>query len=119
MKTKHVTVEEIQNTIAQLRKDPSTRRRFPRELWDEIIALTKTYSVQDLCQQLHLNPIYLKRKMDQFKEQVLEFREISLEAPLITTDVVTIEINSSTGLTAKIQGPLACLNYLCKLFERQ
>ena len=118
MEAKFIPIEEIRSTLDRLRQDPNTQRRFPRELWTSIIQLTTIYPVEEVCRQLQINPIYLKRKIHQSKEPALEFREIVMPAAQSTSDTVTIELRSADGLQAKIQGPLSCLDYLSKLFRR-
>jgi hypothetical protein len=116
MNTTLLSIEEIRSTLTRLRENPNTRRNFPRELWDSIIQLTKIHSIEEVCSQLKINPLYLKRKIDQLKEKTLEFREISIQSPLTTSESVSIELSATSGLKAKIQGPISCLNYLQKLF---
>ena len=117
MKAKITTLEEIRSTLDRLRQDPKTRRHFPRELWTSIIQLTKIYPVEEGCLRLQINPIYLKRKIHQSKDPVLEFREIVMPAAQPASDIVTIELKSANGLQAKIQGPFSCLTYLTQLFR--
>jgi hypothetical protein len=119
MNAKLIPMDEIRSTLDRLRQDPSTQRKFPRELWGSIIQLTKVYPIEEVCRRLRIDPVYLQHKMDQSQEQALEFREISMQAISSVSDRVTIELSSSTtGLKARIQGPPSCLNYLHKLFER-
>jgi hypothetical protein len=118
MEAKFVSIEDIRSTLDRLRQDPNTKRRFPRELWDSIIHLTKTYPIEEVCRRLDILPAYLKDKMHQFKEQVLAFHEIPIPVPLSFPDTITIELSTTTGLKAKIQGPPSCLNCLFKLFGR-
>jgi transposase-like protein len=117
MDSKFVPIEKIRSSLDQLRQDPNTRRKFPRELWASIIHLTKTYPVEEVCRRLQIHPVYLKRKIHQSKEPALEFREIVMPAVQSAPDTVTIELRSADGLQAKIQGPSSCLNYLSKLFR--
>lgn len=118
MESKFVSIEDIRHTLDRLRQDVKTQRRFPRALWDAIFQLTKKYPVKEVCSRLEINPTYLHRKIQQSKEQVLEFREIHIQAPLSSFDMVTIELNSTAGLKARIQGPISCLDYLQNLFGR-
>ncbi len=118
MKAKFISIEEIRSILDRVRKDPNTQRKFPRELWTSIIELTKIYPFEEVCRQLQINPIYLKRKIHQSKEQLLEFREIVMPVVQSVSNTVTIELRSADGLQAKIQGPFSCLNYLSKLFRR-
>lgn len=118
MENNNISIEEIRLTLTQLRQNPNTKRRFPREFWDAIIQLTKCHPIKEICRQLQINPAYLKDKMREFKEEVLEFREITVQGSLPLTDTITIELSTTAGLKAKIQGPIACMDSLCKLFGR-
>src|SRR3989338_8572888 len=118
MESKFTSIEEIRSTLDRLRQDPNTKRRFPQELWNAIIQQTKNCPIEEVCSRLQINPIYLQRKIHRVEDQVLEFREIQVQAPLQSSDIVTIELDSSTGLKAKIQGPLSCLDCLRNLFGR-
>ena len=102
-------IEEIRATLTRLRQNPATKKRFPSETWDAIIQLTKTYSHQEVCQQLQLNLCLLKRKIKQ-RVASTEFREIPLIN--ISLETVIIELITKNGMQAKIQGPLSCLNCL-------
>lgn len=118
MDTKFIPIEKIQSTLYRLRQDPKTRRNFPRELWNSIIQQTKIYPVKEVCRRLQINPTYLKRKIHQSKQPAFEFREIIMPVAQSVSDTVTIELRSTDGLQAKIQGPGSCLNYLSQLFGR-
>jgi hypothetical protein len=100
-------LEKIYTALSVLRKESKTHR-YPKELWEEIILLTNTHSVETICKHLKINPSYLKRKLRQLQAPPLDFQEIS--APL--SACVLIEISTPSGLTAKIQGPISCLSYL-------
>lgn len=117
MKAKFIPIEEIRSTLDQLRQDPNTQRKFPQELWASIIQQTKIYSIEEVCLRLQISPVYLKRKIHQSKESALEFREIVMPIAQPTSDTVTIELKSTDGLQAKIQGPSSCLSYLTQLFR--
>ena len=116
MKTTNLTIEDIRSTLTQLRQNPKTQRNFPQKLWESIVQLTEIYSVEDLCCKLLINPTYLKKKIRESKKQALEFREVLMPMPQPVSDTVTIELSTSSGLNAKIQGPIACLDNLYKLF---
>ena len=118
MDAKFIPIKEIRSSLDQLRQDPNTRRKFPKELWTSIIQLTKIYPVEELCRQLQINSVYLKRKIHQSKEPTLEFREIVMPIAQSASDTVTIELRAADGLQAKIQGPSSCLNCLSQLFRR-
>jgi hypothetical protein len=111
------SLDEIHTTLMRLRQGATTRRKFPKELWTAIIHLTKTHSIEEVCQRLQINPIYLKRKIHQSKKtEPLEFHEVQLQG--LNSGMVVIELSSNTGLSARIQGPLSCLNCLQSLFGR-
>ena len=118
MKTQLTTIEEIRTALHKLRQDPNTKRKFPQELWSSIIQLTKIYPLEDVCRQIDINPVYLKRKIQQSKEKTIEFREITFSTSLTPSNAITIELNSHDGLKAKIQGPISCLDCLYKLFGK-
>ena len=116
MEAKCTSIDDIRSHLDQVRQNPKTRFKFPRELWDSIVQLTKTHSVEELCHLLDIKLSYLKYKVHQSKEQNLEFRELSVAASQVNLETVIIELSSSKGMKAKIQGPVSCLNYLCKFF---
>jgi len=118
MDAKFITIEEIKATLDQLRQDPNTQRKFPKELWISIIQLTKIHPIVEVCRLLQIKPIYLKRKIHQYQEPTVQFQEVIMPEVFSASDSVTVEIKSIDGLQAKIQGPSSCLNYLCKLFGR-
>jgi len=115
MKTHLNTIEEIRSTLTKLRKDPNTKRRFPKFLWDSIIRLTKVYPLEDICCQTNIHPAYLKHKIRQFKKEPLEFREVTFSS-LPSPKEITIELSSPDGLKAVIRGPISCLDCLYPLF---
>lgn len=114
------TLEEIHTTLKILRGNPSFRNRFPKQLWDTIIELTKVIPFQEVCRQLKIQPAYLKRKIQQSQNipsNTVDFHEISYgiqDSHL--ADAVVIELISDSGLRARIQGPSTCLNCLSSLF---
>lgn len=109
---------EIEAALTQLRQQAKTSRRFPQELWDAIISLTQTHSIQVVSLRLNINAAYLKQKIRESHEiSPLDFREIS--APVqACSNTVSIELVSDFGVRAKIQGPSSCLGYLSSLFRR-
>lgn len=117
MKNRDLSIEEILATLTRLRENPNSRRHFPRELWNSIIQLTKSHTVKEISTRLQINPVYLKQKINQFKEQTMEFREVFIQNSLTTSENVVVELSDvKSGLKAKIQGPISCLNFLQKLF---
>lgn len=105
------TLEQVACKLNTLRQDPKTRRRFPQDFWDTVIRLAETHTLNEICQKLCLNPVYVKRKIDNVKKAP-QFCEVF--AALSGT--VTIEL-STNGLQAKIQGPKECIHYLLPLFR--
>ena len=81
MDTLYATIEEIRTTLDRLRQDPQTRRRFPKELWDSIVQLTRSYSFNTICSQLDISPAYLKQKVRKVREEEVEFHELSFPNP--------------------------------------
>ena len=59
MKPQSDSLEEIHATLTSLRQEVTGRRKFPKELWNSIIRLTKIYSITEICQRLELSPAYL------------------------------------------------------------
>lgn len=115
MNTKLPSLEEMHTVLIQLRHDPKTKKHFPRKVWDTIIDLTKVHAFDEVCQQLPISPGLLKRKIrQQSRSDEPKFQEISLSSTPCNT--VFIEISARSGMTAKIQGPISCLNYLQQFF---
>jgi hypothetical protein len=114
------TLEEIRDTLVHLRANPKSRRKFPVEIWKSIIQLTHTYSLEQVCQQLDIQPAYLKQKikqLEQFQKNRVDFIEVSPLFPITQADSVTIELTSSSGIKALIRGSTSCLNILSSLFK--
>ena len=113
------SLEEIQATLELLRKESTTRQKFPKELWDAIIRLTQVHSMQEICKKLKFNPAYLKLKIRQSQASpTIDFQEISPPLHDVAhSDIITIELSLNSGLKAKIQGSLSCLSCLQSLFR--
>lgn len=120
MSDQRKTLEEIHAALKTLRERPRSRRRFPKQLWDSILELTKIHSHQKICRQLEIHPAYLKRKIQKAQNispNNLDFQEIFCEPQSRNLDdAVIVELTSNSGLKAKIQGPSSCLSYLSSLF---
>lgn len=115
MNFQKMSLEEVLSTLISLRQDAMTRRRFPKALWEAIIRLTKTHPLNEICQHLQINPIYLKRKMLQAqRSEPLDFHEVTVHN--VPSDTIVIELDSHSGLKARIQGPISCLSCLNQLF---
>jgi hypothetical protein len=111
-----VSFDEVRSTLACLRLGRNTKRRFPREVWHSIFQLTKIHSFETVCHELQIHPVYLKRKMAQLQEEpALAFQEVCF--PQRPFDSIVIELNSNSGVRAKVHGPVVCLEYLYKLFK--
>ena len=112
------SLEEIHATLELLRKESTSRQKFPKELWNAIIRLTQVHSIQEICKKLKFNPAYLKLKIRQSQESsTIDFHEVSPSLHGMHSDVITIELSLHPGLKAKIQGPLSCLSCLRSLFK--
>jgi len=115
MSKKINSIDKVKKALTLIRKKSKTK--FPKELWDSIINLTHTHSFQEVCESLQISPVYLKRKICQSQNtNSLDFQEISMPA-ISSPEIVVIELNSSSGLSARIQGPLNCLNCIYTLFK--
>lgn len=74
------TLKEIQSALKTLRENTSSRKRFPQQIWDVIIELTEVIPFQEVCQQLEIQPAYLKRKIQQSQNippDTIDFQEVS------------------------------------------
>lgn len=115
------TLGDVYAALEALRRDPKSRRRFPKEVWGAIIRLTHTYPVGQVCTQLKIPLVHFKRKMQQLQKAPLEnveFQEISCHMEgFRQTNTVIIELLSDSGLRARIQGTSDCLNCLSALFK--
>lgn len=117
------TINDVQAVLTTLRNSSGSRRKFPKEVWDSIIHLTKTQSIEQVCRQLQLQPAYLKRKMQQLQKvssqtAEMDFQEIAFPIQNFhSADTVVVELSSDSGLRAKIQGSSSCLNYITSLFK--
>lgn len=109
-----MSIEEVRSLIEELHQGDKTRRRFPKEVWESIIQLTQTQSVEEVCKYLPIQPAYLRRKISQLRTEPLEFREVTPQHP---PGEVVIELQGY-GVSAKILGPMGCLDYLCRLMGR-
>jgi len=117
MNSKVLSLDDLRSILTRLRQDPKTRRKFPKDLWESIIRLTETHPIEEICQYLKINPSYLKNKIRKYHEPTSpEFHEISMQDSY--SGIIVIELNSNCGLSARIQGPLACLSCLNSLFRR-
>lgn len=117
MPSKKDPIAEIQSTLAHLRKQPETRNRFPKEVWKSIIHLAKLYSIDEVSERLQIPPAYLRRKIQSLEIVPLEFREVSPFIQSGSSDSIIIELSNSSGLKAKIQGPLSITSCLQALFK--
>lgn len=121
MRNQPKTLEEIHAALKILRERPGSRRRFPKQLWDSILELAKIYPHKEICRQLEIHSVYLKRKIQKSHNSPkgLDFQEVFCEpSGGHLVDAVVIELTSKSGLKAKIQGPSSCLSYLSSLFMR-
>lgn len=112
------SLEEIHSTLTHLRQKSTTRQKFPKELWEAIIRLIQIHPIEKICERLKISPAYLKRKIRQSQASpIIDFQEISRHLHGAHSDTIVIELSLDSGLKAKIQGPLSCLNCLHSLFR--
>lgn len=104
------SLEEVRTIVQQYRQEK--RRKFPPALWESIVHLMQTHPIEDLAKELHFTVQYLQNKARNLAGPT--FREVILQTP---TDTVLIEL-TRFGLKARIQGSVACLHDLYKLFEK-
>jgi hypothetical protein len=115
MDYQNISLEEISVILQNARQETTTRNKFPKQLWDSIILLTDIHPISEICNHLQIRPSYLRYKMQVHKADPVEFHEVALQD--IHSNTIVIEINSNSGLRAKIQGPISCLNCLNQLFK--
>lgn len=65
------SIEDICAALVSLRQNPSTKKRFPREIWDAIVRLTKTHSQMELCQKLQLGVLAVSMLNEECADQLL------------------------------------------------
>lgn len=110
------TLDQVRVELVQARLDHSKRKKFPKELWDSIVQLTESHTIKEICKHLSISQALLRKKITKKDNSQPEFREIYLQDHF--TNPITIELSSPTGVSAKIQGPLSCLQLLLPLFKR-
>jgi hypothetical protein len=104
----HALLDQIRQTLTQLRQDPKTQRRFPRSIWESIVELSKTLPANVLCQELHISPDNLRTWMKRIQEpETLSFQEISTRD--MSPQPVIVEITTPSGLQARVQCHPSCL----------
>ena len=109
------TLKCISANLNALRQDPKTRRKFPQKFWDSLFQLAKTLPLNEICQQLDLNPVYVKNKMSQYQQENLDFFECAFSDALTATVIIELSVGE---LRAKIQGPVSCIDRLSALLRR-
>jgi hypothetical protein len=103
------TLDELAATFAELRA--VSCRSYPAEVWKKAISLTNQIPAVQVCQALSVQPAYFRKKMKDFGatfEERPDFVQIKTKNT-ISTDSVTIELETPTGFKAKIQGSTFCL----------
>jgi hypothetical protein len=105
--------DEVKRMLNQVRQQTKTKQKFPQEIWDRIISLVNSHSIQEVSSRLNISQSYLRHKIR--SNAPIEFKEISF--PQICSDFISIEISSNRGITAKINGPASCLGYLTPLLR--
>ena len=102
-------LDELAATFAELRANNC--RSYPAKVWKRAISLTNQFSVEQVCRALSVPSAYFRKKMKDFGavfEEGSDFVEIKTKNA-ISTDLVTIELETPTGFKAKIQGSTFCL----------
>lgn len=103
------TLDELAIKFAQLRS--VNCRSYPEDVWKRAISLTNQFPIEKVCQVLLLQPAYFRKKMKDLGEafeEGSEFVEIKTKN-VISSDLITIELETPTGFKAKIHGSSLCL----------
>jgi len=121
MDSNHISFEEVLSSLTRVRQDLKKGGRFPNEIWDSILQLTKFHPIEEVARKTDLDLSYLRYKLILLQAPAkkdpksLDFYEVN-SFPLPSAHIL-IELTSSSGLKAKIQGPSSCLSCLEKLFR--
>ena len=102
-------LNELATTFAELRA--VNCRSYPAEVWKRAISLTNQFPVEKICQALSVQSAYFRKKMTDFEvilEKGSDFVELKPKNT-ISSDLITIELETPTGFKAKIQGSSFCL----------
>jgi hypothetical protein len=102
-------LNELATTFAELRA--SDCRAYPAEVWQKAISLTNQIPVEEICRAILVQSAYFRKKMEAFGAVSVEnpdFIEIKTKNA-ISSDLITIDLETPTGFRAKIQGSSFCL----------
>ena len=77
----NASIEQVREKLRQVRANPETKRKFPKQLWEEICVLADHYSVEVISQKLDIGRDYLYEKLGQRKKGQIEFCEVIVGAP--------------------------------------
>ena len=108
----NASIEEVREKLRQVRANPETKRKFPKQLWEEICVLADHHSVEVVSQKLGIGPGYLYEKLGQRRKGQVEFCEVIVGAP----KEVVIEL-SRGDLKGRIEG--ASVDLIKELFGGQ
>jgi len=113
------TLSELAATFAELRT--VNCRSYPAEVWKRAISLTNQFPVEKICRALSVQSAYFRKKMKDFGEILDEastFVEVKAKNT-ISSELITIELETPAGFKAKIHGSSFCLcQVLNSLFGR-
>lgn len=115
------SIENVCERLIEARNNPSFRKNFPRDLWNDIFSLVKQYSFNTVCEKLNLSPALLSRKIAERSSSQLNFKEVTLshsEQFSQTDDQVVVEV-SKADIKARIEGPVSCLSFLSSIFKER
>ena len=103
------TLSELAVTFAELRA--VNCRSYPEKVWRKAISLKSQFPVEKICRALSVQSAYFRKKMKDFgeiREESSDFVELKTKNT-ISQDLITIELETPTGLKAKIHGSSFCL----------
>ena len=108
----NASIEKVREKLRQVRANPETKRKFPKQLWEEICVLADHHSVEVVSQKLGIGRGYLYEKLGQRRKGQVEFCEVIVGAP----KEVVIEL-SRGDLKGRIEG--ASIDLIKELFGGQ
>ena len=113
------SIENVSLRLTKARNNPIFRKKFPKELWNDILSLIKEHSFETVCKRLNLSPRLVSRKIVESSSRELRFKEVTLtpsKGHSSTDGQVIIEISKS-DIKARIEGPVSCVASLTSLFK--
>ena len=83
-----------------------SRCSFPEALWREAFSLSKSYSVLQIAQAIHVHPEYVRRKFNRFAQEVATvkpaFAQIKLQ-PISQASHTFLNFKTGSGVHVSIR----------------